>query len=211
MCLTIMKNFHLIILSTLLFSACKQNHLPILGERTVQTITKDGKEVTDTIYQTIPPFSFTDQDGQTVTNETFKDKIYVADFIFLSCQTICPKMNLQMKRLHDIFIDDPEVVFLSHSIDPENDTTARLKSYAESNKIKTSKWHLVRGSEDSIYNIAEKGYLSTVYKDSADQFVHSGGMLLVDKKGRVRGMYDGTQQYPVDDLINDIKILKKEE
>jgi protein SCO1/2 len=195
----------------LFFSACHKNRLPILGERTVEKTMKDGKEVIDTVYQTIPPFSFTDQDGQTITNETFKDKIYIADFIFLSCQTICPKMNMQMKRLHDEFINDPEVVFLSHSIDPENDTTARLKEYAEANKIKTEKWHLVRGSEDSIYDIATKGYFSTAYKDSAGEYVHSGGMLLIDKKQRVRGIYDGTQQYPVDDLIRDIKLLKKED
>jgi protein SCO1/2 len=195
----------------LLFGSCRQNHLPILGERSLQPITKDGKEVMDTVYETIPPFSFTDQDGQTITNESLKGKIYIADFIFLSCQTICPKMNLQMKRLHDEFINDPDVVFISHTIDPIDDTIPRLKAFAESNKIVTSKWHLLRGSEDSVYAIAEHGYLSTVYKDSAGEYVHSGGMLLIDKKQRVRGIYDGTQQYPVDDLIRDIRILKKED
>jgi protein SCO1/2 len=199
------------IIASVILASCKPHRLPILGERTVEKTMKDGKEVIDTIYQTIPPFNFTDQDNNKITNEDFKGKIYVADFIFLSCETICPKMNMQMKRLHDMFLDNPNVLLLSHTIDPEHDSTARLKSYAESNNIKTEKWHLVRGSEDSIYDIAVKGYLSTAYRDSAGEYVHSGGMLLIDKKQRVRGIYDGTQSFTVDQMVKDIKLLEKED
>ncbi len=189
--------------------------LPIAGEREVVKKMIDGKEVVDTIYQTIPPFSFTDQDGNTITNQTFKNKIYVADFVFLSCNSICPKMNVQMKRLYDKYTGNPVIVFLSHTIDPENDTKVRIKEYMNSLKVETSKWHFVRGPEEDILKIANQGYFYVAYKDSvhvdpAKQYQHSGWMILVDPQGRVRSAKDGTDQFEVEKLIKDIDILLAE-
>ncbi len=192
------------------FSSCSENKLPILGERSTKVTLVDGKQVVDTVYPTIPPFRFMDQDGNYVTNETFMGKVYVADFVFLSCETICPKLNQQMKRMHDLFLNDPDVYFLSHTVDPDHDTLPRIKAFMDAHQIKTSKWHFVRSTEDSTYEIATHGYFSTAYRDSAGEYVHSGGMLLIDRKQRVRGVYDGTQQFTVDQLIKDIGKLVKE-
>lgn len=191
-------------------TSCTENKLPILGERSTEVKIVDGKQVVDTVYQTVPPFQFIDQDGNVVTNETFLGKVYVADFVFLSCETICPKLNKQMKRMHDLFLNNPDVYFLSHTVDPEHDTLPRIKAFMVSNQITTSKWHFVRSTEDSTYDIATHGYFSTAYRDSAGEYVHSGGMLLVDRKQRIRGVYDGTQQFTVDQLIKDIDRLVKE-
>jgi protein SCO1/2 len=199
------------------FASCTDNSLklPIYGERQVEKKTIDGKEVVDTIYQTIPKFSFVDQDSNIITNESFKDKIYVADFVFLSCKSICPKMNVQMKRLYEKYKSEPNIVFLSHTIDPESDTLDRIKKFMQSQQVETAKWHFVRGNEEDILNIANKGYFSIAYKDSTNtepgqEYQHSGWMILVDKQGRVRSMQDGTDQFEVDKLIKDIDLLLKE-
>jgi len=202
----------------IVLSSCNigNDRLPIFGERTPVKKVVNGKEIIDTIYQTVPPFRFIDQDSNIVTNETFKNKIYIADFVFISCRTICPKMNVQMKRLYDIYKDNPEVLFLSHTIDPERDTLARIREYMTLNKAVSSKWHMVRGEEEEVLKIANQGYFSIAFKDSLNkepgqEYQHSGWMVLVDKLGRVRSMKDGTDQFQVDALVKDIGLLLKEE
>lgn len=190
--------------------------LPIYGNKEVEVNIVNGKEVIDTIYQTIPPFSFVDQDSNIVTNETFKGKIFVADFVFLSCGSICPKMNVQMKRLYDMYASNPNIVFLTHTIDPERDTLQRIKKFMQSRNAETSKWHFVRGPEEDIMKIANKGYFSIAYRDSLNvepgaEYQHEGWFVLVDKKQRIRSMHDGTDQFEVDKLIKDIEILLQEE
>ncbi|MEI9917295.1 MAG: SCO family protein [Bacteroidota bacterium] len=196
----------LTVLAIVLFSSCKQKEttLPIYGNRDF-----NGK---DTLYHTIAPFSFVDQDSAVITNATFKDKIYVADFFFTSCRTICPKMKTQMKRVYDATANDPDVKLLSHTIDPEYDTVGLLHNYAYMLGVTSDRWHFVTGVRDSIYKIAQTSYLSTTSKDSTepDGYIHSGAFLLIDKHQRIRGKYDGTREADVDRLLKDIETLRKE-
>ena len=187
--------------------ACRQptGQLPVLGNPTIS-----GK---DTVYPTIADFSLTNQDGQTVTNKTFGGKIYVADFIFLSCPTICPKMTKEMYNAYLPFVHDERVAFISHTIDPEYDTIPRLKAYASNLGVTTKNWHFLTGNQDSIMNLAQHSYFSTAYPDSTSPggFTHSGGLLLVDKNRHIRGVYNGTKPKETQRLINDIRMLLKEQ
>lgn len=197
----------LTITSGLLLSSCaekKEAALPIFGEKEV--------EGGDTIYHTIADFKFVDQDSAFVTNDTFKDKIYVADFFFTSCRTICPIMKTQMLRVYDSIQNEPDVLLLSHSIDPEYDTVGLLHDYAERLGVKSNKWHFVTGSKEDIYKIAQTSYFATAMEDKAepDGFIHSGAFLLIDKNKRIRGKYDGTKEEDVNRLLGEIQRLKKE-
>ena len=167
----------------------------------------------DTVYPTIADFSLTDQDGQTVTNKSFQGKIYVADFIFLSCPTICPKMTKEMHNAYLSFVHDARVAFISHTIDPEHDTLPRLKAYAAKLGVTTSNWHFLTGNEDSIMHLAQYSYFSTAYPDSTSPggFTHSGGLLLVDKNRHIRGVYNSMKPEETQRLINDMRILLKEQ
>jgi protein SCO1 len=182
----------------------KELPLPIYGEREVNGA--------DTVYHKIADFKFVDQDSNIVTQEMFRDKIYVADFFFTSCRTICPIMKTQMLRVYDTLQNDPDVLILSHTIDPEYDTVGLLHDFADRLGVKSSKWHFVTGDKDSIYNIAQKSYFATAMEDRSepDGFIHSGAFLLIDKGRRIRGKYDGTKEEDVNRLIADIVRLKKE-
>jgi protein SCO1/2 len=196
-----------VIATGILFYSCadkKAAPLPIFGEREVVG--------TDTVYHTIADFKFVDQDSAVVTNETFADKIYVTDFFFTSCRTICPIMKTQMLRVYDSIKNDPEVLILSHTIDPEYDTVALLRDFAERLGVKTEKWHFVTGNKDDIYKIAQTSYFATAMEDRSepDGFIHSGAFLLIDKEQRIRGKYDGTKEEDVNRLMADIERLKRE-
>lgn len=193
-----------VMILTLSCTKPKEKPLPIFGEREVV----EG----DTIYHKIAPFQFVNQDSQVVTNETFSGKIYVADFFFTSCRTICPKMKTQMLRVYDSIETDPEVLILSHTIDPEYDTVGLLHDFADRLGVKSEKWHFVTGIKDSIYNIAQTSYFATAMEDKSepDGFIHSGAFLLIDKEQRIRGKYDGTKEEDVNRLLRDLKRLKDE-
>ena len=191
----------------LLLHACtpKQDPaLPIFGEREVVG--------SDTVYHTIGDFKFVDQDSVEVTNETYKDKIYVADFFFTSCRTICPIMKTQMLRVYESIESDPDVLLLSHTIDPDYDTVALLRDFANRLGVKSDKWHFVTGDKEEIYRVAQTSYFSTALEDKSepDGFIHSGAFLLIDKERRIRGKYDGTKEEDVNRLLADIEKLKKE-
>jgi len=187
--------------------------LPILGRRTLETRTVDGKQVVDTIYHTIPDFQFVDQDSSLITEETVKDKIYVADFFFTSCPTICPTMKREMLRVYDEFIDNENVLLLSHSIDPEFDTVNVLHNYASRLGVKSSKWHFLTGDKEKIYEIGQRSYLVTAGEDDSAPggYIHSGAFILVDKNRRIRGVYDGTKSDKVDELMQDMNKLLAED
>lgn len=191
----------------LLLSCATQDDkpLPIFGEREVSG--------SDTIYHTIADFKFVDQDSVAITKKTFDDKIYVADFFFTSCRTICPVMKTQMLRVYDSVENDNEVVLLSHTIDPEYDTVGLLRDYAERLGVKSRKWHFVTGDKEEIYRIAQTSYFATAMEDKSepDGFIHSGAFLLIDKQKRIRGKYDGTKEEDVNRLLQDIKKLKEED
>jgi protein SCO1 len=193
------------ILGLLLLScSVKEERLPIFGQREVVG--------TDTVYHVIAPFAFLDQDSVWVTNDTFKDNIYVADFFFTTCRTICPIMKKQMLRVYEATAEMQDVKILSHTIDPEYDTIALLHDFAERLGVESKRWHFVTGVKDSIYKIAQTSYFATAMEDKTepDGFIHSGAFLLIDKKQRIRGKYDGTKEEDVNRLIIDIKKLRRE-
>lgn len=192
----------------ILISACskpsKEEKLPIFGEREVNGA--------DTTYHTIADFTFVDQDSAFITNETFEDKIYITDFFFTSCRTICPIMKTQMLRVYDSIKNEPDVLILSHTIDPEYDTVALLHDFADRLGVESSKWHFVTGDQEEIFKIAQTSYFSTALTDNTepDGYVHSGAFLLIDKERRIRGKYDGTKEEDVNRLLDDIRKLQRE-
>ncbi len=197
-----------------LASACSQDRkLPIYGDREAK-ITKDaaGVERIDTVYKTIHDFKFFNQDSVAITQDYFKDKVYVADFFFTSCSTICPVMHRHMKILYDEYKDNKEVAFLSHTIDFKYDTPSRLKQYAQKLGVDVPQWQFVWGNKDEVYHIAQHDYLVAVQEDSnaTDGYIHQGWLVLIDKKKRIRGAYDGTKPEEAEKLKADMAILLAE-
>ncbi|HLN74543.1 MAG: SCO family protein [Methylococcaceae bacterium] len=196
-----------VLLITLFLVSCKNTDkkLPIIGRTTIA-----GQ---DTAYSAIRPFSFVSQDSTVVSGKTFDNKIYVADFIFLSCTSICPVMTHEMEKVYETYKTNPHVFFLSHTIDPENDTIPRLKEFAEALGVDGHKWFFVTGDKDSIYSMAENSYFATAYpdKNTPGNYIHSGGLLLVDTNKHIRGVYDGTNPKETDRLIADLKTLLDEQ
>lgn len=172
----------------------------------------NGKITADTIYHTIPDFSFTNQDGKTVTQETFKDKIYIADFFFTTCPTICPIMKTQMLRVYEKYKENPDVLILSHTIDPTYDTVEVLHEFADRLGVSSDTWHFVTGEKEKIYDIGQNSYMVTAREDPEEPggYLHSGAFLIVDKQRRIRGIYDGTKPDKVDILMQDVDRLLKE-
>jgi protein SCO1/2 len=210
-----LKTVFICILSIGILYSCTpgtEKKLPVFGERDIQINEVDGKKVIDTLYHTIDNFSFVDQDSAIITHDTFRDKIYVADFFFTSCRTICPIMKTQMLRVYDTLKNNSEVLILSHTIDPEYDTVGLLHDFANRLGVSSDRWHFVTGVKDSIYDLAQRSYFTTALEDNSepDGFIHSGAFLLIDKEKRIRGKYDGTKEEDVNRLISDIAILQKE-
>ncbi|MDX2303455.1 MAG: SCO family protein [Microscillaceae bacterium] len=202
-------------LGIVIFNACtlkSEKKLPILGPKELAAKHIKGTNISDTIYHTIHDFEFINQDGKKVNNQTFEDKIYVCNFIFTSCPTICPVMTQQMYRVQEAYTDNSELMFLSHSVDPDRDSAQVLKNYAQKNKAQPDKWHFVTGNKDEIYRMGLKNYMITLDEDEAAPggFLHSAAFILVDKERRVRGVYNGTDETEVNQLIEDIKILLQE-
>ena len=164
-------------------------------------------------YHKIAPFSLTNQNGKTITQEEYKDKIYVADFFFTTCQTICPIMTEHMVEIQKELQNDQEVQLLSHSVIPDYDTPEVLKAYAIKKGVDDTKWNLVTGSREDIYTLARKSYLAVKdlpgTEDDLDM-VHTENFMLVDKKKQIRGYYDGTVDEEIERLLDDIEILKAE-
>lgn len=204
-----------------LFSNCtekendRKKSLPILGNWHVDSIEVEGKTVTDTVFHEIATFSFVNQDSVTITNSDLEGKIYVADFFFTTCPTICPVMKTQMLRVYEKFKDNPEFKILSHTIDPKHDTVALLKDYSQRLGIENaSTWHFLTGDQEKIFEIGQTSYLTTAMEDQQEPggFLHSGAFVLVDQNGRIRGVYDGTKEDQVNRLMNDIpKLFPKKE
>ncbi len=190
--------------------ASKPDKLPVLGNKQPVTKIVDGKQVTDTTYATIPDFKFVNQYGDTITAKNLNGKIYVADFFFTTCPSICPVMHRNMLNVYKEFKDDDNFRILSHTIDPKYDTVPVLKRYADKMGISGNSWWLLHGNKGDTYGIS-KSYLQSVQeKNPAGQFIHDGFFILIDKQKRIRGTYEGTDPKEVDKLIADIKILKAE-
>ncbi|WP_303316400.1 SCO family protein [Flavivirga abyssicola] len=186
--------------------------LPVYQPTMVSTELVDSTIQYKKKYHKIADFSLTNQNGKTVTQNDYKNKIYVADFFFTTCQTICPIMTDHMAQIQQKIINDNDVMLLSHSVTPEIDTVAQLKRYAKKKGVNDSKWNLVTGDKKQIYQLARKSYLAV--KDHGDggpfDMVHTENFMLIDKKRQIRGFYDGTNKEDIDRLLDDIKILKEE-
>ena len=187
--------------------------LPIYQPTMVSTELVDSTIQHQKKYHKIANFSLINQNGKRVTQDDYKGKIYVADFFFTTCITICPVMTGHMVEIQKKIMDDTDVMLLSHSVTPEIDTVAQLKRYALEKGVNDKKWNLVTGDKKEIYRLARKSYLAV--KDHGDggpfDMVHTENFMLIDKKRQIRGFYDGTNAEDIDRLLNDIEILKQEE
>jgi protein SCO1/2 len=198
----------LLALSLLIASCQEKKNLPFLGPKDTRVVA--GK--VDTIYHQIPAFRFLNQDSVWVSEKDMAGKIYIADFFFTSCPTICPKMKTQLLRIYERYAENDVIRILSHSIDPTYDTPSILKQYATRLQVKSPRWNMLTGDKAAIYKLGEKSYMVTAQEDKneAGGFVHSGAFILVDKNRHIRGIYDGTQEAEVNHLIEDIEILLHE-
>ena len=192
------KYFLYLVVFSLFMVACENsktgsNSLPILGT------------VEEANYQ------FVNQDSAAVSPATFKDKIYVTDFFFTTCPTICPTMKQQMLRVYEAFEDNENVILLSHTIDPQHDTVGVLKTYAEGLGISSDKWMMVTGDKKEIFDVAAKYMVSALEDESQPGgLVHSGAFVLIDQNKKIRGYYDGTKEMDTNELIDDMKLLLNE-
>ena len=183
--------------------------LPMLGNHKLDSSYVEGKLKIDTIFHTVPSFSFIDQNGTIVTESLVKGKVYVADYFFTTCQSICPVMSKQLDR---VYKTQNDVLILSHTVDPETDTPEILKAYADKFKADPNRWVFLTGGKPELYNLARTGYLLDAQEGNggAEDFIHTQNFALIDKKGRIRGFYDGTDSSAVNDLITDIDFLLQE-
>jgi protein SCO1 len=190
----------------------KMMHLPVFYPEGLKTIVVNGKEKQDTVYHTIPSFKFINQAGDSVTEKNIENKIFVADFFFTTCPSICPKMMKQMERVNEATKNLEDFLIISHTVNPEHDSVSVLTEYAKQIHADPKKWMLVTGKKKEIYDIGVDGYKLAVDEDprAPGGFLHSELFVIIDKDKRVRGYYDGTDSANVSKLINDINILSAE-
>ncbi len=195
--------YSLLLLTVLASCKNKQKRLPFLQQDV------SGK---DTTYRTIPEFKLLNQDSAVVTRKDLNGAIYVADFFFTSCPSICPITQRNMLKIYQKYLDNPEVKLVSHTIDVKYDTPSRMKAYATKLGVKGTQWEFLWGTRDEIYALAERNYLVSVGEDSKAPggFVHQGYLILVDKDKRIRGAYDGTLDTQVKQLMDDMDVLLAE-
>ncbi|RDC61566.1 hypothetical protein AHMF7616_00145 [Adhaeribacter pallidiroseus] len=182
-----------------------QTYYPEIDSTTELPVVKSG----DTVFQKIPDFRFVSQEGKTVTQATLNNNVYVANFFFASCQDVCKKMSAQMVRVNEAFRNNPQVKLVSYTVDPERDSVAVLKRYAEMYQADAAKWLFLTGSKKELYTLAQNGYKVAAMQapGSVPDFIHSEKLILVDKGKHVRGIYDGTNSQDVDRLITEITVL----
>ena len=207
---------HILCLILLVFSSANveadASNIP-LPYYTEPTFTPQWFEETPNALHQIPPFSLTDQSGQTINQEQLLGNIYIANFFFTACPGICPKMTANLIGIQDTFADEPIVKILSHSVAPSVDTVEQLKSYAEQNQIDNSKWHLLTGAQESIYTLARKSYFADKaigFNKSTEEFLHTENFVLIDTEGHIRGVYNGVRALDMQRLTTDIETLLKE-
>ena len=189
------------------------NPLPRIGPKEVVQVEKDGKTVEDTVYHTIPPFSFTNQEGKSITEKDFSGKVYVADFFFATCPSICPKMATHLLQIQEKFKHRDDFLILSHTVNPEHDTPEVLAEYAKKVNADNAIWHFVTGEKEAIYDVAFKGYFANAQKDEVAPggFLHSQMLFLIDREGHIRALFDGTSTTEMKLLIDAIDVLYLED
>ena len=192
--------------------SCNQspkNQLPIYNPADMDQRVID-KSMTSVTHHTVADFKLINQNGETITQDDYKNKIYVADFFFTRCTTICPIMTDNIGKLQDLFKADDDIMFLSLSVTPDIDSVSVLRAYADEKGVIDSKWNITTGEKKHIYELARKSYFAVLDKGDGgyQDFIHTTNFILVDKKKRIRGIYDGISDDEIERLINDIKILK---
>ncbi|MFV8351938.1 SCO family protein [Flavobacterium sp. XS2P14] len=198
------------IILTLFYSALKpKKTLPIYNPADVNPELVDSTVQYISKYHTIADFSFTNQNGKIITQKDYEGKIYVADFFFTTCGSICPKMTTNLSDIQKAFANNPKVKLLSFTVFPETDSVPVLKAYAKKNQVNDAKWNLVTGDKKEIYTLARKSYLAVKLGKPSELYdmVHTENFVLVDTKKRVRGFYDGTNKDDIKRLIEDITFL----
>ncbi|WP_125718395.1 SCO family protein [Flavobacterium ustbae] len=198
---------------SLFYSALKpKKTLPIYNPADVNPELVDSTIQYKSKYHTIADFSFINQNGDTITQKDYEGKIYVADFFFTTCGSICPKMSTNLVDVQKAVLNNPKVMLLSHTVFPEVDSVSVLKAYAIKYGVVDSKWNLVTGDKKEIYTMARKSYLAVKLgrPDQLYDMVHTENFVLVDQKRRVRGFYDGTNKEDVKRLLEDIEFLSNE-
>lgn len=195
-------------LAYLIISKGKNDYerLEIFGPR------EPGKEPGDTTYHSVPPFTFTDHYGQAFGSKDLEGKLFVVEFFFATCKTICPKMTMQMKRVQQAYKDDPEINLVSFTVNPAADTVPVLSTYAQKHGAMKGKWSFLTGDKKEIYDLARYGFFATTLEGDGGphDFIHTDQLILVDKDMRIRGFYSGTDYEEVNKLIDEIKVLKWE-
>ena len=216
-----MKSFNKIMFCFLVFLfSCKKekkidriNTLPFFNSASFTPEWIDEKLTDYKSIHTIPDFNLINQEGKEITHKTYKGKIYVADFFFVSCPGICPILEKNMSKLQEKYKNDSTILLLSHTVMPVKDSVSVLKRYAVDNDIDSKKWNLVTGDKEQIYSLARKAYFADEdFEKTQDEnaFIHTENFVLIDKKGRIRGVYNGTLGLDIERLIRHIEILKKE-
>lgn len=194
----------------------KERKLPVINPIDVEEEMVENSMQRMGYGHKIQSFSFTDQNNKTVNDMQVKGKIWVAEYFFTTCGTICPKMNQQMMRVQNEFKNDNDIKILSFTVDPETDTPEQLKTYADGHGAIENQWYFLTGKKEDLYQFARKSIFvlkpaeAANLGDAGSDFIHTNNFVLIDKEGRIRGYYDGTDNKEVTQLISDIKLLKKE-
>ena len=184
--------------------------LPVYQPAEVNEKLVDSSIIHVAKYHKISDFKLTNQNGKEITQANYKDKIYVADFFFTTCQDICPVMTKNMYQLQEELKNDNQILLLSHTVIPEVDTVEQLKKYAIENNVDDSKWNLVTGDKKQIYELARKSYLAVEDSNFNEyDMIHTENFMLIDKEKQIRGFYDGTNSEDINRLLKDIEILKQ--
>ena len=187
-------------------------HLPVFLPRDLDPNWVDTSLQKSEKPHFVPAFSFTNQEGLNINSSYVDGKIIAVNYFFTTCPGICPTLTKNMKRLQDGYMNDDAIVILSHTVYPEHDTPTILNAYAELHQIESSKWHLLTGEKNKIYEMARKGHFAVQGEssDNIDSFIHTENFVLVDRKSRIRGFYNGTNPHDVNRMIEDIAVLKDE-
>lgn len=206
------KKLNISIVILVLIAACTQSsktELPVINPSDINPDLVDYSLQKTNKNHTVKDFKLINQNGKTVTQANYKNKIYVADFFFASCPSICPVMTTNMQLLQNEFINNDDLLFLSLSVTPEIDSIPVLRAYATKNGVIDSKWNITTGDKRHIYELARKSYFAVVEQGDGglQDFIHTPNFILVDKKKQIRGIYDGTNDEEIHRLINDINVL----
>ncbi|MFZ2283357.1 MAG: SCO family protein [Lutibacter sp.] len=210
--LVIMAVFSVVMIFAIYSMLTPDKKLPVFNPADVNPKLVDKSVINITRNHKVADFKLINQNGKIVTQDDYKDKIYVTDFFFTRCMTICPVMTNNMGKLQEVFKNDDEIKFLSLSVTPEMDSIPILKEYAVKKGVIDAKWNITTGDKKHIYELARKSYFAVL--DEGDgglqDFIHTENFILVDKKRQIRGFYDGTDSKDIERLILDIKILQNE-